>query len=215
MRGGRRLAILALVGAVVLTAAPRAARAHDAPERAGAAALPGSPSPSLAVIGPAPPFTLVDPVGRSVSLADYTGRVVLLSFVYTTCRSACPLVTQRMAVLQRRLREAGLFGSRVGFVSITVDPDRDGAATLARYAKAFGADPRGWTFLRDRPDALRPVLAAWDEWTRPLPGGEIDHPARLYLIDGAGRIREIYSLALFDERQALRDIRALLGRPGP
>src|SRR5207249_4130735 len=133
------------VGAGVLTAAPRAARAHDAPERAGAAALPGSPSPSLAVIGPAPPFTLVDPTGRSVSLADYTGRVVLLSFVYTTCRSACPLVTQRMAVLQRRLREAGLFGSRVGFVSITVDPDRDGAATLARYAKAFGADPRGWT----------------------------------------------------------------------
>src|SRR3989442_1646737 len=120
MRGGRRLAILALVGAVVLTAAPPAARALDAPERAGAAALPGSPSPSLAVIGPAPPFTLVDPTGRSVSLADYAGRVVLLSFVYTTCRSACPLVTQRMAVLQRRLREAGLFGSRVGFVSITV-----------------------------------------------------------------------------------------------
>src|SRR5207245_10584906 len=145
MRGGRRLAILTLVGAVVLTAAPRAARAHDAPERAGAAALPGSPSPSLAVIGPAPPFTLVDPTGRSVSLADYTGRVVLLSFVYTTCRSACPLVTQRMAVLQRRLREAGLVGSRVGFVSITVDPDRAGGAQLGGLPNACRAYRRGWT----------------------------------------------------------------------
>src|SRR2546422_3405887 len=129
MRGGRRLAILALVGAVVLTAAPRAARALDAPERAGAAALPGSPSPSLAVIGPAPPFTLVDPTGRSVSLADYAGRVVLLSFVYTTCRSACPLVTQRMAVLQRRLREAGLFGSPVGVLFVTLRPHPVGAPT--------------------------------------------------------------------------------------
>src|SRR3989442_4049324 len=122
MRGGRRLAILALVGAVVLTAAPRAARGHAAPGHAGAAALSGSPSPSLAVIGPAPPFTLVDPTGRSVSLADYAGRVVLLSFVYTTCRSACPLVTQRMAVLQRRLREAGRVGSPGGVRFITPHP---------------------------------------------------------------------------------------------
>src|SRR3989442_15265628 len=142
MRGGRRLAILALVGAVVLTAAPRAARALDAPERAGAAALPGSPSPSLAVIGPAPPFTLVDPTGRSVSLADYAGRVVLLSFVYTTCRSACPLVTQRMAVLQRRLREAGRFWARGGVVSVTVRPQPGHTPTLARHPQAFGPGPR-------------------------------------------------------------------------
>ena len=59
------------------------------------------------------------------------------------------------------------------------------------------------------------MLAAWDEWTKPLPAGEIDHPARLYLIDGAGRVREIYSLSLFDERQAFLDIRALLVQPGP
>src|SRR2546428_2278171 len=163
MRGGRWLAILTLVGAVVLTAAPRAARAHDAPERAGAAALPGSPSPSLAVIGPAPPFTLVDPTGRSVSLADYAGRVVLLSFVYTTCRSACPLVTQRMAVLQRQLREAGLFWSRGGFVSITLDPHPGGAPTLPRYPEAFRAGPPGRAVLRDPPHPPRPGLAARGE----------------------------------------------------
>src|SRR2546430_13814916 len=151
MRGGSRLAILALVGAVVLTAAPRAARAHDARARAGAAALPGSPSPSLAVIGPAPPFTLVDPTGRSVSLADYAGRVVLLSFVYTTCRSACPLVTQRMAVLQRQLREAGLFWARGGVVSITLPPHPGGAAPLPRHPQAVRAGPRRRALPRDPP----------------------------------------------------------------
>ena len=59
---------------------------------------------------------------------------------------------------------------------------------------------------------LAPVLGAYHEWTKTLTDGEIDHPARVYLIDAGGRIREIYSLAFFDPRQALIDIRSLLGR---
>lgn len=118
-----------------------------------------------------------------------------------------------MAALQRRLIEVRLLRSRVGLVSVTVDPGRDSAEALARYANAFGADPEGWRFLRESPERLGSVLAAYDEWTRVLPGGEIDHPARLYLIDARGRIREIYSLALFDERQAFLDIQALLREP--
>jgi cytochrome oxidase Cu insertion factor (SCO1/SenC/PrrC family) len=115
-----------------------------------------------------------------------------------------------MALLQSRLRETRLFPSRVGLLSVTIDPERDSPAALARYAKAFSADLHGWSFLRENAELLRPVLAAYDEWTKPLPGGEIDHPARLYLIDPQRRVREIYSLSLFDEHQAFLDIRALL-----
>jgi protein SCO1/2 len=64
--------------------------------------------------------------------------------------------------------------------------------------------------LREERQKLQPVLAAYDEWTRPQPDGEIDHPARLYLIDRRGRIREIYSISFFDERQAFLDIQTLL-----
>ncbi|MBI4591645.1 MAG: SCO family protein [Candidatus Rokubacteria bacterium] len=167
----------------------------------------------MAIIRHAPDFALRDVKGQSVTLAEFRGRVVLLSFTYTSCPAACPLVTQRMALLQSRLREAGLLPSRVGLLSITVDPERDTSAPLARYAKGFGADSDGWRFLRESPERLRPVLAAYDEWTRSLPGGEIDHPARLYLIDPRGQIREIYSLSFFDERQALVDIQTLLREP--
>jgi hypothetical protein len=52
-------------------------------------------------------------------------------------------------------------------------------------------------------------LANYDEWIRPLPDGDIDHPARVYLIDRKGNIREIYALAFFDERQVLIDRRTL------
>jgi protein SCO1/2 len=95
-------------------------------------------------------------------------------------------------------------------VSITVDPERDTAAALAEYAARFGAVDPNWRFLREQPPQLRPVLAAYDEWTRPLPDGDIDHPARVYLIDRRGDIREIYALSFFDERQVYLDIEALL-----
>lgn len=171
-RGGR-LGTFVLIGALALpTATAPSAGAHDVAGSGGAPARPFSPNPSLGVIGPAPPLVLVDLDGRAVSLAELRGRVVLLSFIYTSCPSACPLVTQRMAVLQRRLTEAGLFPSRVSLVSVTVDPDRDSVAALARYAKGFGADPRGWKFLRERREVLEPVLAAWGEWTARLPNGE-------------------------------------------
>jgi len=53
---------------------------------------------------------------------------------------------------------------------------------------------------------------AYDEWTRLLPNtkGWLDHPARVYLVDPKGNIREIYSLAFFNEKQALIDMRVLL-----
>jgi cytochrome oxidase Cu insertion factor (SCO1/SenC/PrrC family) len=116
-----------------------------------------------------------------------------------------------MATLQKRMKQDQLLRGRVTMLSVTVDPSRDNAAVLARYAAELGADPAAWKFLRDTNEATLPVLGAYREWTRPLPNGELDHPARIHLIDAEGRIREIYSLAFFDPRQALIDIRSLVG----
>ncbi len=168
-----------------------------------------SATPSLPRIKPAPDFALPDTSGRLVRLSALRGRVVLVSFIYTSCTDACPLVTQRMAVLGDRLERGGL-GARVHFLSITVDPGRDSSEVLARHAARFRANGARWQFLRDEPERLEAVLAVYDEWVRARPGGDIDHPARLYLIDGGGVVREIYSLAFFDQRQAFLDIRTLL-----
>jgi protein SCO1 len=179
-----------------------------------AAEGPGDPAtsanPSLSVIGPAPAFTLHDTAGKVVRLSDYQGRVVLLAFIFTSCRGVCPLISRQMAAVQAGLKSAELFGRRASLVSVTVDPATDTADVLARYSRDHGADPTGWRFLTDRPERIKPVLKAYDEWTRLLLKGEIDHPARVYLIDQQSNIREIYSLAFFNEKQALIDMRALL-----
>ena len=169
-----------------------------------------SANPNLSVIARAPDFALRDTKGSTVRLSDYRGRVVLLAFVFTTCPGVCPLISRQMSALQAGLKEAGLFGRQASLVSVTVDPETDSAKVLAEYAQKFGADPNGWRFLRETPAKTQPVLKAYDEWTKLLPKGELDHPARVYLIDRKGNIREIYSLAFFNEKQALFDIKALL-----
>jgi protein SCO1/2 len=191
---GKRVASLA---AATLVFFSLAATAH---EERPAAASPLTKNAPMPAIRTAPDFAL-----GGVRLSGLRGRPVLIAFIYTSCTSACPLLSARMARLQKKLIAARL---PAVLLSITVDPQRDDAKTLALFARGFGARP-GWHFLRDEPARLEPVLAAYDEWTHVLPSGELDHPARLHLIDGAGRVREIYSLAFFDEEQAFLDIAAL------
>ena len=169
-----------------------------------------STHPSLAVIAPAPPFALPDIEGHPVRLESYRGQVLLLAFVFTSCKTVCPMISRQMAQLQAGLRQDGVFGKRASMLSVTIDPETDSIDALKQYAANLGADAAGWRFLREERAALKAVLKAYDEWSRLLPEGEMDHPARVYLIDREGRIREIYSLAFFDHRQVLLDIRALL-----
>ena len=199
--------VLALLSCALGAAAP-ASLAESASERAVSA------NPTLSVIGRAPDFTLRDPAGKEVRLSDYQGRVVLLAFVFTSCPGVCPLISKQMAALQNGLKQERLFGAKANLLSVTVDPETDTAAVLAEYAKTYGADPAGWRFLRESPEKTKPVLKAYDEWTKLLPKGELDHPARVYLIDRKGNIREIYSLAFFNDRQALIDMRKLTLEPG-
>jgi protein SCO1/2 len=203
----QRLLLIALCCTVVASASLAASVTADAAPAAEPAV---SANPSLSVITRAPDFTLRDSNGAQVSLSKYRGRVVLLAFVFTTCHGVCPLISQQMGRLQQALKQEGLFGGKAAMLSVTVDPQHDTAKVLSKYAKTLGADPAGWRFLRDVPSKLEPVLKTYDEWTKLLPKGELDHPARVYLIDQAGNVREIYSLAFFNEKQTLFDMKALL-----
>jgi protein SCO1 len=203
----RRAAVAAAL--VLGLAPPLASLAHQPASSRRAEPVAGTAA-RLPVIRESPDFTLIDQEGHRLRLADLRGRVVLISFVYLSCPGACPLITQRMAVLYQQLIRARLVPEQVRLLSITVDPQRDDRPALARYARSIGADGPGWRFLRDSPQHLRPVLAAFDEWAKPLPDGKVDHPARLHLVDGRRRVREIYSVGFFDPSQALIDIEGLL-----
>jgi protein SCO1/2 len=172
----------------------------------------GKPEPSrLAVIRTAPDFTLTTQDDKDLRLADLRGKVLVVSFVFTTCNGTCPATTHRLGQLAALLREQGLFkDDRVRLLSITLDPARDTPAALRQYMKLYDADPAHWTFLTGGREAVEKVHAGWGMWARPSANGQLDHPSRVYLVDGRGRVREIYNLDFFQPAWVLDDVRLLL-----
>lgn len=90
---------------------------------------------------------LVDQNGQSVRffsdlLAD---RIVLINFIYTRCRDACPIATRKLTNVQSRLQQD--FGEKFRFISISVDPLRDQPVKLLRFAKKNNALHQEWRFV--------------------------------------------------------------------
>lgn len=164
----------------------------------------GSRRAELPVYWPAPAFALVDQEGDTVRTRDLHGTVWVLSFVFTNCTGVCPLITSKMARLRDSLATAGLLGTDVRLVSITVDPARDTPPVLRRFAKRFGGSPpTQWAFVTGKPpEAVRRVIedgfrvtAVLDTTDAPDPATnyQVQHSPRIMLVDREGRIRGTYS----------------------
>jgi protein SCO1/2 len=168
-------------------------------------------SSRLAVIQSAPDFTLTAQDEKSLHFADPKGKVLLVSFVFTTCNGTCPATTHRMGQVQEALHQKGLDkGGKVQLLSITLDPERDAPDVLRRYMKLYDVDPANWTFLTGPPHKVAKVISAWGMWAKPTANGQLDHPSRIFLVDRAGRIREIYHLGFLKPAWVAEDIELLL-----
>jgi protein SCO1 len=165
-------------------------------------------SESLPTIGPAPAFSLTSQDERRLSLADLRGKVVVLTFIYTTCADTCPLLTAKMAGLQGRLGVD--FGARVFFASVTVDPERDTPAVLKTYGAAHGARFDGWAFLTGTPAEIRDVARRYGVFVKKTARGDVDHTFLTSVIDARGVLRVQYMGTRFDPTELLADIRGVL-----
>jgi protein SCO1/2 len=153
---------------------------------------------------------LTDSSGQPFALASLQRKVVLVSFLYTTCPGTCPATAAKLDRVRRGLRDQGLWGRSVEFVSITLDPVHDSPEALARYARIYRAEPTAWHFLTGEPALVGRVIASWDMWARPTPSGAIDHPSRVFLVDPKGHLREIYNLESLTPEAVVAYARALL-----
>jgi len=91
-------------------------------------------------------------------------RVVVISFIYTTCKDACPLLTHKLTQVKEGLGDS--FGSDIFFVSISVDPERDNPQALREFAARQNADHPGWIFLtgdKSNIDTIVKKLGQWNE----------------------------------------------------
>lgn len=133
-------------------------------------------------------FELVNQNNEIVRLEDFRGQVVMITFIYTHCPEACPLVAANFRAVQNELMEEVEQGN-LAQVLITTDPARDTPERLLRYTHAMDAQ---WDFLTGDLDVLKEVWDRYDiyweikERTKEV---VVFHSYKTYLIDKDGLIR--------------------------
>jgi protein SCO1 len=133
-------------------------------------------------------FTLTDHTGKTRTLADFRGKVVVVFFGYTRCPDVCPTTLADLKVAREQLGEDG---KRVQVLFVTVDPERDTRELLANYVPAF--DP-SFLGLYGDPAAIARVAKEFKVFYQKAPGKTpdsytVDHTAGSYVFDPQGRLR--------------------------
>jgi len=158
-------------------------------------------------IGPAPRFTLTNQDGVKFSLDQQRGKVRVVTFIFTGCSQACPLLTAKLVGVQRKLKPEA---AQVYFAAITVDPLNDDPPTLARYARAQSADLGNFAFLTGSHDQVEDVARRYAVYWKTQADGNIDHAFLTTLIDREGTIRLQYLGTRFDPAEFEADVRTLI-----
>jgi len=145
-----------------------------------------------------PNVSLIDQRGSTFSLASLRGKPVLVDFIYTSCASTCPMLTAKIAAIAHQLGPA--LGADVTIVSISLDPEHDSPAELAKYAKSHDADGPGWIFLTGPPSQIDQVLALFKLRRTRESDGSITHSIEAFLLGPDGhQIRQYNALDVSPE----------------
>jgi cytochrome oxidase Cu insertion factor (SCO1/SenC/PrrC family) len=150
--------------------------------------------------------TLLDERGRDTKLLSLAaGEAALVSFIYLSCPDACPAATAALARLDALLAERPALARRVQLVTVSFDPANDPPARLAALRASLA--PRGrWRFATAASEsAIATVLQDFGQDASP------SHVLKIFLVDDAGRVRNIYSTGFLDVRILLADLETLVG----
>jgi protein SCO1 len=141
---------------------------------------------SLPVLGEVPEFQSISQDGSPFGLANMKGKINVVDFIFTRCRSVCPLMTPNMAELYRQFNSS----DKVQFVSITVDPEYDTLSMLSEYARNFGVNDKRWVFLWQPVENV--VRLSEKGFMLPADDLPMGHSSKFVLVDQAGKIRAYY-----------------------
>lgn len=133
-------------------------------------------------------FTLTDHNGQPRTLADFSGKVVVIFFGFTQCPDVCPTSLTEMAQARRLL---GADGERMQGLFVSIDPERDTPEIMKAYMAAF--DP-SFLALYAKPDDLPALAKSFKIYYKKVPGSTpenytMDHSAGSYVYDPKGRVR--------------------------
>ncbi len=134
-------------------------------------------------------FTLTDHHGKTRTLTDFAGKVVVIFFGFTQCPDVCPTT---LALYKAALAQLGAQAAKdVQVLFVSVDPERDTQEILSHYVPAFDASFLG---LRGDDDATKKTAREFKVFYAKVPGTTegtytVDHTAASYVFDRQGKVR--------------------------
>ncbi len=150
-------------------------------------------------------IALVDQDGVERSLRFWSGRLVVLDFIFTSCGDTCPIKTSQLADVQQSLDPA--LRDRVQFVSVSIDPEHDTIDALKAYASRNGAELSNWSFLTGNLTKIAQLAAVFEPGQGS--GGDIaSYITTLHMTGGGAHIMQRYSGEPVDQALLRRDIAA-------
>ncbi|MBV8822381.1 MAG: SCO family protein [Ktedonobacteraceae bacterium] len=153
---------------------------------------------------PAPNFLLTDQFGKQVSLSQFKGQPVVLTFLYTHCPDVCPLTAEKLHTVMQNL---GSDAQRVAVLAVSTDPKRDNISAALSFSKTHRMTEY-WHFLVGTQASLSPVWTAYSVYAQ-QEQQTVNHTLALFVIDKQGKERILLDDS-FTPTQLTDNLRILL-----
>jgi protein SCO1/2 len=164
----------------------------------------------------APPFELAEADGKVVRLSDFSGKIVVLNFIFASCTDFCPLHSEVIAEVQEKINATPM-KNRVQFLTVTTDPAKDTPEVLRAYGPTHGLDAVNWMFLTTRQgqpeDTTRRLAEEYGLKFELVDDEQQMHGIVTHVIDRGGRFAARFHGMRFDPLNMVLYINGLANDP--
>lgn len=165
-----------------------------------------------------PDFKLRNQDGHSIHLAQFKGKTLLITFIYTRCPlpNFCPLVTHNFATINSQLSGDKKLYAKAHLLCVSFDPDHDTPAVLRAYgAEYIGSDSKTafshWDFASSTKAELVEMAKYFDVGMSNGENGTINHTLSTTVIGPDGKVAQFYPGNEWTPAQLINDVKKLEG----
>lgn len=157
---------------------------------------PSTEPPSVQGRNPLWYFKFTNELGQAVSLSDFQGQALAITFIYTRCPlpNYCPRLSENFQEASEKLDSMASAPTNWHFLSISFDPQFDTPAVLKAYGESYQYDPGHWSFLTGPPGKIA-ELAQQSGVVYKSDGGLIKHNFRTVIVDDTGHLQTVFPMS--------------------
>jgi protein SCO1/2 len=141
-------------------------------------------------------YKFTNELGQAVSLSDFHGQALAVTFIYTRCPlpDYCPRLSRNFQEASQKLGSLPGAPTNWHFLSISFDSQFDTPAVLKAYGQSYQYDPAHWSFLTGPPDKIA-ELARLSGVRYESDNGLINHNFRTLIVDGNGHLQTVFPVS--------------------